>query len=251
MTGVRSDRVLARLGEGLLPRRRFEQAAWLGGPAQTLTFDDGKASDIDRMAPLLEAAGVKGVFAPTTSLIGEPGYFGAAELQGLVQQGHEIASHLDQHVALIERTPAAADEGLSRSKAVLEELAGATVGSVIYPFGASSRAVRAAAAAAQYGLGFSAWPGTTAGRFNRFAVRRLAFGSFTRAGRDTDAYFRRVVETVVEQRRWLVLMVHSAAAAQPAEHDAQLRDLLAFAAERGLPVRTAAEAEAAVSARRP
>jgi len=236
---VAANRILARLGDQLLPRRRFEAAQWSGRSALTLIFDDGRQSDIDRIVPILDAARVKGVFAPTTELLGTKGYFDPADLRNLAGAGHEVASHLDRHIPLIDRVHEDAEIGLRRSRDVLEDIVGLTIESVVYPFGANNRSVRATAAQV-YRIGFSAWPGTTCGRFNRFAVRRIALGSFMPPGRDTDDYFESAMTRAAEDGRWLVLMVHSDAATDAEQHDASLFRLLEFAAEIGWPVRTVA-----------
>jgi len=115
------------------------------------TFDDGGAGAYKIAAPMLEAAGRRGLFFIPTDYIGAPGFLTALEIRALARRGHQIGSHSCSHRG---RMPALSAERLRaewrESGAVLSNLVGCPVTSASVPFGYYSRKV--ASAAAQAGI---------------------------------------------------------------------------------------------------
>ena len=234
-------RALARIGEHCLPRRPFERAWWSGVACITLIFDDGPETDMQAGVEVLNDAGVKGVFAPIASLVGQTGYLNAASLCSIAASGHEIASHASSHERLTEHDKSTLEAELRDSRLRLEGWVQQPVRSLVYPYGNHSRLVRAATAR-HYDTGFTSWHGVTQGCFNRFAVRRIPFGSYCKPGEDSSAFFANLMSRCLFDRSWLVLMIHTAVAAHDKRQTSSLRKLLRDAAASKLPVVTATQA---------
>jgi peptidoglycan/xylan/chitin deacetylase (PgdA/CDA1 family) len=131
-----------------------------------LTFDDGFADVHDRALPLLASHGVTATLFVTTGWIadgGPPrgpgqgrarlpdsGMLSWSQIEELAEAGIEIGAHTLTHPQLDQLRPAALRRELQDSKHLLEDRLGMAVTGLSYPYGYSSRRVRAAAAAAGY-----------------------------------------------------------------------------------------------------
>lgn len=113
------------------------------------TFDDGGASAVDVIAPVLTDRGLVGTFFVATSRIGTPGFVDRAGLRRLAELGHRIGSHSHTHP---DRLPALGRarilEEWRRSVGVLEDVLGTTVDSASVPNGFADSAVLDAGAEA-------------------------------------------------------------------------------------------------------
>lgn len=228
----RLARYRQRLAAELLPMRRFEAARWQGPATLSVTCDDGFARDYGTIAPLLEALGLRGSFAVCAELLGRPGYMSEAQVADLARRGHGIACHMLQHEPLPSLPPARLADALQQSRRWLGGF-GAEGAALVYPYGASSRRVRALAVQ-HFQFAMSAWPGINVGRVNRFALQRVAFGSYEHPGFGVAADPQRWVEQLVRSSGWMILMLHSGHDAHGARQDAQLERLLLDAKARGV-----------------
>ena len=131
-----------------------------------LTFDDGFADVHDRALPLLASHGLAATLFVTAGWIAEgnpprgpapgsvnlpaSGMLSWSQVEEIAATGVEIGAHTLTHPQLDQLSPAAMRRELLDSKHALEDRLGVDVTGLSYPFGYSSRAVRAAAAAAGY-----------------------------------------------------------------------------------------------------
>jgi peptidoglycan/xylan/chitin deacetylase (PgdA/CDA1 family) len=220
---------LARLADRWLGLRSFERGQWRYGPAVSFVFDDGYATDLGHGARLLESFGVRGVFAPTVGSLGTPGHLSVGKLREIADAGHEIASHMDVHLPLWDRRITDVREALPHAKAILSEMAGSPVDTLVYPHGANTRRLRYEAARV-YASGVGTWVGMNGRPFNRYAIRRHPLGSYTKRGRNRLQDYLGLLEKAREGETWLVFMLHSGAA----ENDVYQSDCLARVIERSL-----------------
>ena len=132
-------------------------AAGAGGGRAALTFDDGFASTVEELLPILLAEGAPAtVFvvtgwlgsnhpdAPWARILTEDG------VRHLHSRGVEIGSHTVTHPDLPALAPAAAEQELRDSKLALENLLEAEVEVAAYPRGLASDETRHACRAAGY-----------------------------------------------------------------------------------------------------
>lgn len=127
-------------------------------PRLLLTFDDGGLSAATETAPILERRGWRGHFFVTTDRIGTAGFLDRDQVRALNEAGHLVGSHGCTHRAL---TPLSDDDLLrewSESKAVLEDLLGASVTIASVPTGRYSARVGRLAARAGYDHVFTSEP---------------------------------------------------------------------------------------------
>jgi peptidoglycan/xylan/chitin deacetylase (PgdA/CDA1 family) len=240
-SAARVQHHLARAGAAILPLREFELCHWRRGPALSIVCDDGCASDLREVVPLLDRMGLPGCFAPVSGLVGLDGHMKATELRALARSGHEIASHSDVHRPLTARAPGELKIGLARARDALSEIVQQPVTTLVYPYGNNGRLVRSLASAS-YDCGITTWTGMQHGSFNRFAIRRVPFGSYCRPGQDTWTWFERLLLQATSQGSWLLLMLHTAAPAHDLKQSMLLERLLRFAVESGVPVVTVRDA---------
>ena len=146
-------RVLAATGEALAHATRT--------PVAFLTFDDGGASAIDRIAPELERRGWVGHFFIASDCIGKRAFLDAEGIRALVERGHVVGSHSRSHpLRMSSLSPAQLDDEWGTSVAVLREILGATPVVASVPGGALSAAVIDRAAAAGIRILFTSEPTT-------------------------------------------------------------------------------------------
>lgn len=124
-------------------------------PRLAVTFDDGYRSVLTTAGPALAAAGIPfTAFVPYTH-VEDPGslYLSRAELRELASlPGAAVGAHGGRHVDLTSLDDAALAAELAASRSRLEDLLGAPVSAMSYPFGRVDRRVRDAAASAGFRL---------------------------------------------------------------------------------------------------
>jgi peptidoglycan/xylan/chitin deacetylase (PgdA/CDA1 family) len=129
-----------------------------------LTFDDAYRDFATRARPVLRELGFTATVFVVTGRIGgtadwpggcrEP-LLDADELRELAGEGFDLGGHSHSHPRLPECSPAELSRELEGSREVLSELSGREVDSIAWPYGAHDGAVRLAAEAAGYRLGFA------------------------------------------------------------------------------------------------
>ncbi|MGE5174774.1 MAG: polysaccharide deacetylase family protein [Hyphomicrobiales bacterium] len=155
--------------------RRFVPLSAVGpdGPppgSATLTVDDGYASNILCLAPLLRELGVPWTVFVLVRTLGRSnrwdlGWVGhrerhlsAEDVRALAAEGVTIGSHGLEHRDFTRLDDRALEATLDESRARLAELAGRPVDAVSYPWGRVDARVARAAARAGYRLGFALRP---------------------------------------------------------------------------------------------
>jgi peptidoglycan/xylan/chitin deacetylase (PgdA/CDA1 family) len=161
-----------------------------------LTFDDGFADVHDRALPLLAGHGVTATLYVTTGWIrggkgpsapgGQPatslpdtGMLSWSQIGEIAAAGIEIGAHTRTHPHLDRLGPRALRGELISSKHELEDRLGRAVTGLSYPFGYSSRRVRAAAHAAGYSYALAVGNRLIRGADDQFALPRLTMGRST------------------------------------------------------------------------
>lgn len=123
---------------------------WNGSQRQSgclLTFDDGGASGITTIAPMLENFGWHGHFFITTDYMDAPGFLTREQIRELRRRGHVIGSHsCSHHGRMSSHTPERLVREWGISKEILSGLLGEEVTTASVPSGYFSRRVAEAAA---------------------------------------------------------------------------------------------------------
>jgi Polysaccharide deacetylase/Bacterial Ig domain len=114
----------------------------------SLEFDDGTADQV-QAGPALASAGYHGTFFINSGRVGTTGYMTLSQIQALSDAGNEIGGHTVNHSDLPTlTTPEATREICQDRVALLAD--GFAVSDLAYPFGDTSSAVEADAAACGY-----------------------------------------------------------------------------------------------------
>ncbi|HEX7077367.1 MAG TPA: polysaccharide deacetylase family protein [Candidatus Eisenbacteria bacterium] len=160
-----------------------------GAPARTvtLTVDDGYASNLLHLAPLLRELGIPwAVFVSVRTLgatnrwdLGWVGqrerHLSAEEVRALAAEGVTVGSHGMRHESMTRLDDRALDDSLGGSRRRLEDLTGRPVDAIAYPWGRVDERVARAAARAGYRLGFAVEsPRPLAPELRRLALPRVA-----------------------------------------------------------------------------
>ena len=106
-----------------------------------LTVDDGFASDVDVVLPLLLERGLTATFSPCAGWLDTPGRVGADDVRALVAAGMPVGTHGWVHRDWRRLGPGQAAEEFLRSAAVLADVCGRPVTSAAVPFGSYDRVV--------------------------------------------------------------------------------------------------------------
>jgi len=105
---------------------------------------------VTETAPMLERRGWRGHFFVTTDRIGGPGFLSREEIRALHEAGHVVGSHGVTHRPLTALGEDEVRREWSESKALLEDLVGASVAVASVPTGRYSERVGLLAAEAGY-----------------------------------------------------------------------------------------------------
>jgi peptidoglycan/xylan/chitin deacetylase (PgdA/CDA1 family) len=167
---------LERILLGLLRRGcRFvglDEVGPCGPPpgAVSITVDDGYASNLHHLTPLLLELGIPwSVFVSVESLgaanvwdvrwVGYPErHLTADEVRSLAMEGVTVGSHGMTHVALTSLSDRELADALGRSRAALAGITGVDVDAIAYPWGRVDARVADAARRAGYRRGFALRP---------------------------------------------------------------------------------------------
>jgi hypothetical protein len=114
------------------------------------TFDDGRSSDYEIAYPLLAEAGIRACFFLNTANVGASGYLTWPQIREMHAAGMMFQSHSHNHVYLTRLSRTRLDAELRRSKQILEDKLGNSVGFLAVPYGEVDSAVQHAAACAGY-----------------------------------------------------------------------------------------------------
>jgi peptidoglycan/xylan/chitin deacetylase (PgdA/CDA1 family) len=162
----------------------------LADDALLLTFDDGGASGVDRIAGALEDRGWRGHFFVTSNYIGRPSFLGPADLRRLHVNGHVVGSHSASHPVRISHCPAAQIAAEWRdSCARISDILGVPVTAASVPGGFHSSQVGHLAAAAGVEILFTSEPRNVARPEDALQV----IGRFSITRRTTDRHLRSLV----------------------------------------------------------
>ena len=208
----------------------------------TIVDDDGKVNAYNTTYPIFQSAGVKGVFAITTGLIGSSGAMSKAQIDEVYAAGHEIASHGVEHVW--------ATTDLTQIKNSYDALTflGYDVRSMVY-VGGNYNAEVIAETRRYYDCGVG-----VDGRFNRpplatYHLYRVPLGSgpgsyTTIEGIEytgTLANLKQYVDKAFAENAWLIFMLHSGFVEYTTERAQDVADLIEYIKGKSMPIVTLKE----------
>ena len=159
--------------------------------SMVITFDDGHACLHDVALPIMARYGVTAIIYAISGFIGRwstyDSKYGIAarammtrdQLRAMHEAGHEIGSHTVSHPDLRSLSREALLDELTRSRADLEDMVGASVTSFAYPHGWFDRAVHDAVQRSGYRSAASVMCGLNTGETPRFLLRRGNLGTHT------------------------------------------------------------------------
>ncbi|HKQ56249.1 MAG TPA: polysaccharide deacetylase family protein [Candidatus Eisenbacteria bacterium] len=104
-------------------------------PVVTLTFDDGRASNVTTVLPVLESHHLTSTQFCATGLLGRQGHLSLDDLRAFSRAGHEIGGHSVSHRDLTTLSGTELERELRDSKQLLERELGITVSSFASPYG--------------------------------------------------------------------------------------------------------------------
>ena len=270
-TGVRVSHAGANLV--VWPRRVSLPGMWTTAslakaprvePFLTFVDDDSSIETYDRLFPLFESKGIKGVSAVITDSIatggGEGQYWAAGEsattanLLEMQAAGWEIASHTHTHRNLdtvYASDPEDAEYELTHSLSVLTA-AGFDVQNFVAPFSAAGQSTVRPLIAKHYRAhcqsagrnkyffhDFLLDSSTTLYGRTRYRLGRRGLGSF--APDLTLAEYKAYVDQTVSERLWGIFMLHAFGAEMTEDQWGWLEDTIDYAQGLGLPILTLRE----------
>lgn len=226
----------------LTERDAFGAAMKPREPCLVFVADDGLREDYFKLGPLARS-GVPFTLALTRDYFNgkrHDGAMNATQVDEMVGWGCEIAAHGLTHRALHKLEAAEMREEIEGSVAYLREH-GWQVSSFIYPYGAHNTAARRVLW--EGGLtGCKAHGGPAFGAFDRTAIPRVAFGSFSRPGLRTEAQYKALVSRVFQANGMLVFMLHPANPQHDDEQQIALSQVVDHARQMGMRICTLREA---------
>ncbi len=89
-----------------------------------LSYDDGTSDHYEVVFPMLEEAGLRGVFFVPTAKLNKPGHLTNSQVQEIARAGHSIGFHSHEHRRLDRTDDGLLREQFKRSRGILGELTG-------------------------------------------------------------------------------------------------------------------------------
>jgi peptidoglycan/xylan/chitin deacetylase (PgdA/CDA1 family) len=173
------------LKDCLVRALRHETPEW----GVCLSFDDGKKSHLDLVAPILLEEGIRGTFFIITDWLGRVNFMKSEDLPKLSEMGMEIGSHSLSHPFMTALSEEEMIIEASESKRYLEDLISAPVESFSYPYGDVNPRVREVVARAGYKVACGALRGSNTSASDWLVLNR--WGMHDTTGLDG---LRRIVE---------------------------------------------------------
>jgi len=175
----------------------------------SLTFDDNSASVYKNGLPTLNSMGYKATFYVNASTLGSAGYMTKTNLKTLASSGHEIASHLYEHVDMVTLTQDQLQQEITNNNNTILSILGSNynLNSFASPFGSyTSTSVDTVMASYTSHR-------VTDGRFNSKAnldPRQIhaKIVSSTTTAQDVQSW----IDQAKQQNLWLVLVYHTVGA---------------------------------------
>lgn len=196
--GMDLEELAARPQQRVVPFARNMLAA--DGQRLSITFDDGYADNLDVAAPLLVEQGLPFTVFVSSEFVrqGRPGFLTPQALRSLAgMPGASIGAHGASHVALTQCDDAQLRSELVSSRHYLEDVIGAPVETMAYPYGAVDRRVRDATEAAGYVLAACSQAGLNEAGRDPLLVRRTEVLSH-----DSPRHFRQKLDGHWDWYRW-------------------------------------------------
>jgi peptidoglycan/xylan/chitin deacetylase (PgdA/CDA1 family) len=177
------------------------------GPVVSFTFDDFPRTAYSAGGAILESFGARGTYyvaaglANTSSELGQ--MFSEHDLQSLLEQGHEIASHTFQHSSCRSVSLSAFQADVQKGMQAVERLTGCSSRNFAYPYGdvtlAAKKALAPSLASAR-----SILPGFNGPEIdlNLLRANRL-YGDI-----DVSRPVEDAIRQNVQQKSWLIFYTH-------------------------------------------
>jgi peptidoglycan/xylan/chitin deacetylase (PgdA/CDA1 family) len=172
----------------------------------TISLDDAWRSQFTKALPILEAAGIKATFYLTAEPLQKSwdDFMTAEEAKSLSAKGHEIGSHTVTHPHLPKIPTASVEQEFADSKAYLEQLTGAPVTSLAYPYGESDGRMKALLEKA----GYANARGIEADSLNDQASAKYDLRAFVPEPATPWRKIKAAIAEAKAKRQWLILVFH-------------------------------------------
>ena len=126
---VMTAQIKATIGAGYqsLPINRLLNTAKTPaypGSNYVLSYDDGTSDHYDVVLPMLQEAGLRGIFFVPTAKLNKPGHLTNLQVQEIAKAGHPIGFHSHEHRRLDGTDDGILREQFKRSRGILGDLIG-------------------------------------------------------------------------------------------------------------------------------
>ena len=168
---------LVAAGWRTMTARQVLWALKRGAPVPPRTFviviDDGDRDGFDNAYPILRRRGLVATYAVVVGRIGKRVGMTWPELQLLISEGHEVASHTMNHDDVRRESDAGLVLEVATSAQRLQQHLGIPTRTFVYPFGLWNTRAAAAVRAAGYWGAFTTWPGCSLSWSQRLVLDRV------------------------------------------------------------------------------
>ena len=200
----------------------------------TLSFDDSWLSQYTTALPIVEAAGIKATFYLTTEPIQKfwSGFMTTAQVKDLVVRGHEIGGHTVTHNNLTNLSSSKVTQELVNSKNYLQNLTGASVTALAYPYGAYSNTVKNAAKNAGYTTARSVEEDT----LNLPTTDKLVLKGLIPELNTPMSQVKAAIDEAKAKKQWLIIGLHEInnSGDQYSNTPAQLQEIVNYITSTGI-----------------
>jgi peptidoglycan/xylan/chitin deacetylase (PgdA/CDA1 family) len=180
----------------------------LSAPVVSFSFDDFPRSALWNGGAILKANGICGTYYAAMGLIGANmatgEQFHRGDLDALLQDGHELASHTYSHVSSHKSTPQSYGEEVLRGQKAVEQITGRSgPQSFAYPFGHIAMGVRGEIAG-KVSSARSVWGGLNGPWLDLSRLRACSIYG----GREAFPALSVLIRRNANRKRWLIFYTH-------------------------------------------
>lgn len=193
--------------------------------------DDGSKGQYNDLYPIMSELGVPYSQAIYT---GQYDKHTLEMMQNIIALGGDLGSHSVSHPHLMTLTEEELITELKDSKEWFTSQ-GIPCEYIVYPNGESNDLVRSVAKR-YYSFGVSTEDKQNAYPIEDFAIKRITLGAYTAEGKDTYEFYKSKLDEAIKNKTWIVFMLHSNTTDFDATQKQHLRDIIAYARSKNVPI---------------
>lgn len=214
-------------------------------PQCVVTFidDDGKKALLTKLKPIYDSKGIKAGFAPIISRVDDnwSSYLSWSEVQGLVDEGWEVLSHLVNDVKLNEISDEQKEFELSESRKIFEDR-GMDCQFLVPPYGRDGGPTGRELTRKYYRGSFISRSGPQNVPLRSIGIVRKELVLQSPENNPTLEELKAYIDEAEQNKLWAVFSTHAEYGGMTEDHQQVIADLIDYIQSKNIPIETPSNA---------